>query len=93
MLVGNGEKPLVIGLLALAILLRNDLLAEFLKPHKFPLCDGTDDYTEICGNSREAMMLEVAPDRLVVRSCDFVHPEAGDLDRVEILPDRTARAL
>ena len=63
------------------------------KPHKFPLCDGTDDYTEICGDSREAMMLEVAPDRLVVRSCDFVHPEAGDLDRVEILPDRTARAL
>lgn len=63
------------------------------KQPEFPLCDGTDDYTEISCDAREVMMLEIAPDRLVVRSCDFMDPKAGDLDHIEILPDRTVRAL
>ena len=58
-----------------------------------PLCDGSDDYTEIAAAAREAMMLEISPERLVVRSCDFKNPEKGDLDVIEIFPDRTARAL
>ena len=63
------------------------------KPPEYKMSDGSYDFTEICGRDREAMMLEISPERLVVRSRDFVNPGAPDFDAVEIFPDRTARVL
>lgn len=54
--------------------------------------DDTYNFTEICGDSCEALTLEVSPDRLNVTS----FARGGDaqiLDRVEIAPDGSAKAI